>query len=266
MVVRSEKPQFVMAEFELLKYWSPVLEGKQKGSTLVYLQLQVGVNRQESNINIGKSWLTIKDVAERCSMSYPTVLKCIDILEEYQFVTRESRAEEGRSNLYTILDLPRAHIKVPKIEPETQEEDIKEEIIFSNGTDIIASKYNEQAQYDIEIIEAKEEGNCNDLLKYFRAVYYTVYGIKTKSVDTMRDRKNFKNMIDEYGWDRSRIAIKYAITNWNDMGVTLDGYPSVTAVYGYRETIVPESINGKNKFSARGQHKHTGEYKGVVSW
>jgi hypothetical protein len=268
--VKSLKSQFVPAEYELLLNWSKVLENEQKGSVLVYLQLQVGVNREEGNVNEGKSWLSIKTISERCAMGRATVWRCLKILEKYKFILKEDRRDEGKSNLYTIFDLP---IFKNAIEEEEKKEvknikDIEvlydDKNIFSNGTEILSAQRVKDAAEVISKYDYKSKMVAKDIFSYFKNVYYLQYQLKYRDKLNGKDLKLLKMLNDEYGIDILRNAIKFSIENWGSFDF-VNGYPSIAAFFGFRDTLIPLSQKGFLQTKG-GQYKKSDESKEIVAW
>lgn len=273
IIVRSKKMQFVAAEYELLKEWCPVLEEYCKGTTLVYLQLQTGINREESNPRFGKSWLSVATVAGRCNLTAPTVHKILSFLEEVGFLTKESGAVAGESNTYEILPLPsfsESRKSFKKVEDLVQEARAVKTPKLDNGEvfgSSLSDKFLDRAKEDLELLEEKakeKDWNCNDIIKFFKATYCINYeGVRYKDVTTSIDRAQMKRMIDEYSWETVRDSIAYAIKNWTSLG---KGYPTIRGVYALRERIVPEAQNGVNKGVHKGQHRSSHTRDRASSW
>ena len=273
IIVRSKKTQFVAAEYELLKEWCPVLEEHCKGTTLVYLQLQTGINRDETNPRFGKSWLSVATVAERCNLSAPTVHKILSFLEEVGFLTKESGAITGESNQYEILPLPsfaETRKAFKKVEDLVQEARAVKTPKMDNGEVFgasISDKFLDRAKEDLELLETKakdRDWNCNDVIKFFKATYCIHNdGVRYKDVTTSIDRAQMKRMIEEYSWETTRDAVAYAIKNWTSIG---KGYPTLRGIYAFRERIVPESQNGVNKGVHKGQHRSSHARDKASSW
>lgn len=270
LVVKSKKVQFVQAEFELLKDWAKILEGFCKGTTLVYLQLQTGINRDETNPRFGKSWLSVANIAERCNLSPPTVHKILGFLEENEFLSRSSGAEVGKNNVYEIFPLPSYSEKkkhfLKEIEKAEESRKVSRPVmeeIFGGGKDLKDS-FIRRASDDMEILAEKKEWHCNDMIKYFKAEYCLFFkGVRSKDTSTAVERSMLKRMIDEYSWETTRDAIKFGIEHWSQFG---KDYPTIKGIFTYRESIVPEALNGSNKGVGRGQHKNSNKGKGAVSW
>lgn len=103
--IKVTKEQFVPAEFSLLQTWAPILEREASKSTLVYLQLQTGINRDEDNENYGYSWISREEIMKRCKISKDHFSKCMKVLTKHGLVVAKRRGQ-GKTNLYTIPDLP----------------------------------------------------------------------------------------------------------------------------------------------------------------
>lgn len=258
----TRKESFVPAEFSLLVHWSPILELEKKGTVLVYLQLQTGIVDEE-----GKSKISVSTIAKRCNLSNPTVYECIAVLEERAFVQKYT--ESGKKNAYMILELPVAPTESKTQTKETTiptvEKTEADVAIFSVGMGGHNKRLVDDALAAIAKLYKKDIWNAKDMGTFYRMYYVVAFdGMKPQDKIIMKELGMLKRMIEEYGWEVIQHAIMYALDNWKQMDY-VNGYPSITAIYGFRQTIIPESRMGSNKKAARGQHTSSGK-TGVGVW
>lgn len=278
--VLTEKESFVAVEASYIRQWMAFLNKKAKNILGVYVTLQLYTNRQEGNVNYGKSWLSIKRLGNICDMSPPSVHKCLQVLEQYDFIRKENR--DGTSNLYTVLALPVFNVEKVEVKVEDSElldniRDVmekksntslaavntamkgQEEDVFSTGISSWNKLQRKKALTIIGEIDKKLKLSIVDLTKYFKHFYIVHYdGLQPKKDRTSvngkpgADAKKMRLMVDEYGTTRVKKMIKFTIENWDSFEY-VNGYPNIAALYGYRETFIPESEAGQLK-NKRGQY------------
>lgn len=250
--VSTIKEQFVPAEYSLLVDWAPVLEKAVKGATLIYLQLQTAVDRWKKSDKFGKSNISMRSLCERCNITRPTLGKILDVLEANKFVIKDSGKTKGEVNSYTILELPvfkEIVVEIPKI-------NYVEADVFSDGL-------KGKSEDKIKSLGEKDlaRWNCNDLLAFFKEYYYIVFNEKYSNRFTVKERVDFKRLIEEYGPEKAKKTVEYAVRQWQELSY-LNGYPSPCVIYGFRKSLVPEANRGV--ISNRGQY--TGVEKEVGIW
>lgn len=263
--VRTTKRQFVPAEFDLLDDWCPFLERKQKGTTLIYLQLQRGINRQDGHPDEGKTWFSVSRLMDKINASRPTVHKCLDVLREEHFITIENRRAEGKSNLYTVHEVPPFSYSQPRKKPIKETGEEKEKEVFAVGTDFMMEQYKEKARATLEELSQKADWNSKDLFLFFTQAYVLFFGVRSRDKINGKDMRLLKTMIEEYGWEVVRDVIKFSIENWERLEY-MNGYPTIQAIFGFRETLIPEMKRGRLKAAARGQFSSRQGGKEVVGW
>jgi len=275
--VVSEKESFVPVEASYIRDWMAFLNKKSRNITAVYVTLQLFTNRQQENVNYGKTWLSIKRLSSICDMSPPSVHKALQVLEQYNFIRKEKR--EGTSNLYTVLSLPDFNEideavdevadvalldnirnvmedkgAIKKINGKSNLSDVnqakdEDENVFSSFTNAMRKK----ALAVIGELDGKLKLTSPDLIKYFNNYYMVHYeGLRPKSDVRKKELKLVKLMIDEYGSDRIKSLIIYSVENWQSIDYA-NGYPNVSSVYSLRESLIPEMEAGKLK-NKRGQY------------
>jgi hypothetical protein len=276
--ITNIKERIIPAEESLLLDWSPILEKEAKGCILLYLQLQRAAYDEGGG---KKAKIGMKKLSMLCANTAPTLNKCINILEKYKFISIERGKKTGISNTYSINPLPQAK-SVSILEYKGEEfifEDVSEGAkkvsikmrsneecgrVFNDKT--VSRLLEEKAQSVIDKLFESEEWNCNDMLSYYKNYYsIAMKGLRTKEKFTNRERGEMKNWIEEYGWEVVQRTIKFSLDNWETLGY-FNGYPSINALYGYRETLVPEMQRQIKKISKRGQHQSSGEKKEVGQW
>lgn len=245
----NTKEQFIQAEYSLLREWSPYLEKRLKGLTLLYLQIQTGVNREKGNNDYMKSFLSISTLMERCNLSRPTVVKMISILEELGFIIKESGKGKGKNNRYIIQNLPEYNPflmdKILGNEKKNQNVKVDHEI-FSWGISDRQKFKIEKAKRAISKLEGmKRKWNCNDIIKFYKESFCIAFnGLRTTEIFTNRHKANMKMMLGEYGQERVKKAIKFCLDNWIKIPYINDEV-TLLKIFGYRESLVPESEAGK---------------------
>lgn len=271
--VYNRKERLVPVEESFLLRWSPYLEAQKRGATLLYLQLQVREGE-----------FALKDLGELIGVkSATTVIDILGALIEEKLVRKITVA--GKRSEYEILPLPsfKSDSEDADIQPirrSTQEQvspyqddEVVENSESKDGMDDVfvqgGSVYELfKAQYDAVIADTQKilSGNTNQLIRFFCAKYYLKFREKYKEKTTGRERRNFKDLIDEYGWRRALETVAYAIDNWDNLSY-VNGFPSIAAVYGFRSTLAPEAAVGKR--SKRLQHNKahkTNETDEVGEW
>lgn len=284
--VITSKEGFVLIEAGLLRDWLPFLDKKATKVLYVYALLQLYTNRVSDNKLYGKSWLSIRRLGDLCNMSAPSVYNCLDVLEEFSFITREKR--EGRSTLYTVLVLPEFQEEkvVGKVEDgelldgirsvmekkvaskkgstpsmarvnKLKQED--KENAFSLGTGTYTKEARNKSLKWLREFDAKLKLSAPDLVKYFTNYYMVQYeGMRPKVDRTIKNNKPGKNArlmaqaVEEFGSSRVKRMIQFAIDNWGKLDY-VNGYPSISSIYGFRESLIPESEAGQLK-NKRGQY------------
>jgi hypothetical protein len=258
--VFNTKEQFVPAEFSLLDLWMPFLERKKKGTINVYLYLQRGINREESNGRYGKTWPRISKIATKCNLSAPIVYKILDILTEYNFIRVHSGKATGKSNTYDILNLPEFDQEIEVKDYSVKEDEDSE--VFEKGTEKLKEVYLKKATDTLNKLAEKVKWNTHDVVKFYSAYYVIVFNFKPESV-TKKELRFVKLMVEEHGLQETIEVIKYVLSNWEMIDyIKNKNYPSLHVIYAYRRTIFPESKLGEIRKA--GQHKDTG--KVGVTW
>jgi len=284
--IENTKDRIIPAEESLLLDWSPILEKEAKGCVLLYLQLQ----RVAYDSGSGrKAKVGMRTLSMLCANTAPTLNRCLKVLEKYEFISTERGNNSGVSNIYSINPLPQARTvsikryedikevqQILNINPneEYSEKPMKTSIkiqfnenygkVFNDKT--VSRLLEEKAQGVIDELFKKDIWNCNEMLSYYKNYYsIAMKGLRTKEKFTNRERGEIKNWIEEYSWEIVQKTIKFTLDNWETLGY-FTGYPSINALYGYRETLVPEMQRGFKKANKRGQHLSSGEKKEVGQW
>ncbi len=246
----------------MLEEWSETLETECKGSVLLYLQLQTGINRDPSNQNNGKSWLSRERLCKRCAISAPTFSKAIKVLENYKFISVDRRGVM-RNNIYTILDLPDLPSLLSTTKSIVTDSTPIEEVqtvkliegAFSGsaGTAVKDAIFNRSANKVTDLL-VKDKWTASDVAKYFAERYLQKYTVQYKVNFTGIDLGKLKNLLNEYDKNAIIDAIDYAVNSWESMGYTGGGYPTIAGFYAKRSLIFPEAALGK-RGKKRVQHK-----------
>jgi len=282
--IKSNKQQFVAVEFELLKNLQPILEQDERGSTIYYITLQTFINRQEGHAKEGTAFPGIARMSKLTGFSRTKIWRINKVLEKHGLLTIVSGQDKGVSNTYTINELPK---NLTPIKQPTQEENlstlndrplITEETplknipklsfadVFTQGTEIFEKERESKVVEKIDKLLSKDitKFNTNDALRYYGAKYLLEFKANIWVNFTAKDRKQFKRLIDDYGAKDVIQLIDYAIANWVNLDY-VGGYPAPAAIYGFRNTLLPESKLGQLEPSLRGQFRAV-EKEDVYSW
>lgn len=258
------------AEFELLLGWQPILEAEVKGTTCLYLTLQTFVNRQPGHPKQGKAWPGISRLSQITHLSKTTVWRAQAVLVKHGFISVESGKATGVTNSVTINELPALSDVCLSAIPVPAEEKVGDASappvnVFGDGLQDIQDIRRDQLEGMLRSLPEDEASwNTNDLIKYFRTVYELKYKVRPGGAVTGKERKHVKDLIDGFSSTQVRMAMDYAVENWANLSY-VEGYPSIAALYGFRNTIFPEAEAGKLTANRRGQF--AGVSKGdVVSW
>jgi hypothetical protein len=253
------KEGIIPVEFSLVREWSETLESKLNGCCWVYVQLQSGVNREEGNDKQGRSWISVAVIAKRCGLSTRQIFKILNILEEYKFIRRTSGKQKGVSNEYEILSLPGVPVRSRK-KKEIEDIEIKDvspakpESVFETGTDKLKEMYLEKARIILEELAAKDEWNASDVIKFYKQYYVICYGFKSSEYVTAKEGNLIRLLIEGYGLQETIDVIKHALENWSKIEY-LNGYPSIAAIYGFKDSLFAEYKGGKLKTKGQYQSK-----------
>lgn len=91
------------------------------------------------------------------------------------------------------------------------------------------------------VIEKKKKKpfTTNDLCSIWKIKYFKEYDIAYSSI-TMKERGQLKRMLEEYGKKDIIQMISHTITKDR----LINGYPSISAMYGFRRSIYPNAVKG----------------------
>jgi len=250
-IIVNNKADYFSVKYSLFNEWSKYLEFKQRGTTLYYLQLET------------KDSLSQKILCERCNITPSIAEKIEALLIKLKFID----IKKGRDAInelywkeYTILVLPEFPERLAKAH-------LRKEVISIDGKtfdEIIVKKPKEQIEKLLHK-KTEESWGCNDVLEFYKQSYKIVFGDYSKGKFTMADRANMKQMLEEYGGKKVKKTIEYALKNWKDLEY-VGGYPSIRAIFGFRETLVPEATLGKLKKGGGRQYSGHTKDKGVNEW
>lgn len=270
VVIKTLKGMFVPVEFELLDEWSELLENECKGTCWWYVNLQRFINRSDKNKLQGKAFPSMAELNKRCNVSIATGHKIKDILVKHNFIQYEQRNNGSRSNVYTILPIPKF------VEDSGTKQDIipvQTDVFFKpvGGVelDLRMDQKDKAKELINELLKKKpiESFNSNDMIRFYKLHYKSVFGIPDVTATTGRERGSMKRFIDEEGARKVYDMIVYALDNWSTIPYLVKvGYPSVNILYGYKNSLLPESQVGKIKRIHRGQADPDKPWTGVNEW
>lgn len=255
--IKSLKEQFVPAEYSLLKDWARVLELKQKGTVLTYLCIQLGVNRQQEHEHYGKSWLSEKTLADLTGSSRPRIDRQLKVLVDCGFILIEPD-NTGRQ-YFTVLQVPTA---------KTKEKREKVKALPPAGKDA----FSVEAPKGKAIWMKTEIKNWKtpELASYWGSAFsdMVVREKKTKAAYGFPNKKELsllKKLLNEYDPAACKKAIDYFMENFRT--ILGDSFPTISALYGFRRTVFPESTVGRagknNQWKEEAKKKVPG---GAFAW
>jgi hypothetical protein len=270
----NKKEKFVMVEFSYLDEWMGFLEKKQKGCTVVYLALQRFTNRDEMNDRYGKSWPSTSEIGIMCGITRPTLNAILAVLCEFNLIEMVSHAEEGKANEYEILDLPKFRTNKRVIaEAQDDRREVQQmlgmkqapESVFETGTETLKDLYLDKARDTLNELSEKKKWNAHDVVKFYKAYYVIVFGFKITERITGKDAHFARDMIDDFGVQKTINAIQYMLDNWESLDfIKNKSYPSFSVLYSYRQSIVPEAEAGPIRKGA--QYKSSGDQQVGFGW
>jgi len=245
---KNKKEQFVMAEYSLLKRWGRILNKEQDGAGWMYLVIQVYKNKES-----GVAWPSIRRLATLTGYSTSKVQRILYCLESHSLI-KKRKSKRVMSNVYEIPPLP----KPPIIDDPDEFKQPEETKVFGAVTvdeavtkaNNLSEKRNKEYLTKLESRKELKKWNGNDLMKFFSAFYQVTFGLPMKKKTTeMRDRANWKQMVGNYGPERTKKTIEYALKNWTDLSYT-KGYPDHRAFFAFRGSLFPEAVSGKARKQA----------------
>lgn len=190
-----------------------------------------------------------KELAKQLDMSVATLNKSIKVLCDKKFIelTRDNSNLPAR---YVLLALPYESDVSPEIPIEVEQKTRISETktpttlssILSTDTDNESKIGNfKGAGLNVRVL-GKELNKLNspDLCKFWVTRYFGKFKIPYGNPNG-KERALMKRLIEEYGSEIVWKAVKYVI----DEKTVIEGYPSISALYGFRKTIIPESQKGK---------------------
>jgi len=205
-----------------------------------------------------------RDMAKERNISIASFNKAIKKLENRNFI-KMKRDHQNLPAIYEICSLPYE-------EDINREVKIKKEILgvsktitplqYNNTINIIKTKIDTKTKINTKIIKGKVMGkeikdiNTNDLCKIWTTRYFGKFGV-VYGIVTGKERGQVKRMLEEYGPLVTFETIKYTI----DKDTVIGGYPSISALYGFRRTLVAEAIVGLKKQTKK-KAIHQRQYKG----
>lgn len=89
--------------------------------------------------------------------------------------------------------------------------------------------------------KSPSEYNANDLCRYFSSRFEQVAGVKYSRI-TGKERKLAKDLLDTYGGDACIKSIEHLLANHAKY---IDGHPSISVLYGFRNSLFPDSAKGR---------------------
>lgn len=253
VAIETLKDQFVAVEYELALKWSHVLENECKGTCWVYVQLQTGINRDPSNSDYGKSWLSMAALADRCGATRQWISERIKVLEKYHFI-KIRKSAQMENNVYTVMPIPSysdyTHKNTSRLTDSTSCDSVIQNVfndagksqIFDNEPleDILLGK----AKAGLSELENKDIGllKQNDFVNYFIWTYTLHFKLYYPGKINAEDRIIMSKFIKEYGAEMYLKMVDYAIMYWSTFS---KGYPVFRSMFGCKARIIPEITLGK---------------------
>jgi hypothetical protein len=127
-------------------------------------------------------------------------------------------------------------------ESDKEEKDLITEINFDKEQQKKSKKYKKKTQYQKYREKDPEDYHSNDLCYYFRDEYQK--DLVNYGKITNKERGQMKKLLNEYDPRIVVGAIDFLMKNYEDL---IDGYPSISVLYGFRKTIFPSVVKGKSK-------------------
>ncbi|HJZ22989.1 MAG TPA: hypothetical protein VJ201_00890 [Candidatus Babeliales bacterium] len=103
--IKNIRTPYLQVEYDFFDYWSPLVETKAKGASLLYLQIIRYINHEETNKHNGWSWVSTKNLMTRCRLSRRAFFYALKVLREHHLISCETKGIPPR-NWYTIPNLP----------------------------------------------------------------------------------------------------------------------------------------------------------------
>lgn len=151
----------------------------------------------------------------------------------------------------TFALAPKGNLSPLGIEIEKAKSKVKEKrknLRVGKGSNINPFKSSRQVKLKKPNGKPLDEYNCNDVGAMMQRDVKDKFGYRLSTL-TMKDRKLLKTMIAEYGAEEVVVAAHEMIDRWEEFTtlVNLQGYPSISILWGYRDTIIPWSTEGVRK-------------------
>jgi hypothetical protein len=89
--------------------------------------------------------------------------------------------------------------------------------------------------------KSPSEYNANDLCRYFSTRFEEAIGVKYSRI-TGKERKLAKDLLDTYGGDACVKSIEHLLAHHTKY---IDGHPSISVLYGFRNSLFPDSAKGR---------------------
>lgn len=268
--VKTLKGTFVPVETEFIMEWMGLLEKECKGITAWYIALQKYIHRGDIKGMSDKAFPSHKILAELSGMCLKTSHKAKDVLVKYGFIQYEQRMNGSKSNVYMILPIPKfvedTGVKQDIVPVQT---DVFFKPVEGIELDLRMDQKDKAKGLINELLKRKaiETFNTNDMIRFYKLHYKSIFGIPDINAVTGRERGSIKKLIDDEGARKVYDMIVYTLDNWSSIPYLVKlGYPSINILYGYKNSLLPESQVGKIKRIHRGQADPDKSWKGVTEW
>lgn len=95
---------------------------------------------------------------------------------------------------------------------------------------------------------AKIQQDRDDSLKVLKKFWKLSYAEKLKKdyVIGNKEVKHLKDMLKEFDLETIKKTMTYFVDNYESLDY-FEGFPSLSALYGFRRTLVPETLFGRKK-------------------
>jgi len=123
----------------------------------------------------------------------------------------------------------------------------------------------QKTSHDKKVID---EYNCNDLWYVFREQWKKRKWNGYPTSWTARERKHMKDLIEEQGPQAVVKLLEYTFSRWEDLcrRYSINGFPSVPVIFGFRRSWMPEALNGAKGGSWGAEYTDSEEEIPSGSW
>ena len=100
--------------------------------------------------------------------------------------------------------------------------------------------------------------NASDMELVFSEVWSSRWPNTPAAMFTIRDKKHAKDLIAHYGAETTAFVIREVVTHWEQYRADLkmNGFPSMIAFYGYRNSLFPMVLEQDSKGMKPGWGSH----------